>query len=498
MAREKKKWTVMVYFAADNDLDEYAPQNLEQMKKVGSSAEVNLIAELDRRGDKPPKRYYLRPEREGALCHDEVKPALSERNTGDPQHLIEFIEWAAKDFPADHYMLVLWGHGKGWDDDVDCIVKSLGQSSFAPLGSFADFNPPDFLTNPELRHALATGSKRLGQKIDILGLDACLMNMVEVSHQLQESVSILVGSEEVSPKEGWPYDSILSKLIESPEMPPERLAAIAVEEYAAHYRKVKEEEKDKKAEDKKLSKDVMLSACDLSKSDDLAEAVWKLAVALRAGLADGDAKATIMLARRRARSYFVNEYVDLCNFCEHLFAASDDRLLKQACEEVIDVIRNRRFVFASASTEEEPPDGRPRPSNGVSIYLPAIPPCYNDIDFVEQTRWGEFLDLFLNAALFTRWHIPGKEKEQIMSDYKYPSSIYRTLDILLDAASAANRPHRRFSAGGEEAEYRYPSSIYRLFEDLLLQAERSSRQSPSRPDADDEIVLEVRIKVRRD
>ncbi len=45
----KADWTVMVYFAADNDLEDAALANLQMMKKVGSSPQVHILAQLDTR-----------------------------------------------------------------------------------------------------------------------------------------------------------------------------------------------------------------------------------------------------------------------------------------------------------------------------------------------------------------------------------------------------------------------------------------------------------------
>src|SRR5215468_4599502 len=54
------KWTVMVYFAADNDLEEKAIADLNEMKKVGSTDEVNIVAQLDSRGRGNTFRFRLR------------------------------------------------------------------------------------------------------------------------------------------------------------------------------------------------------------------------------------------------------------------------------------------------------------------------------------------------------------------------------------------------------------------------------------------------------
>jgi hypothetical protein len=45
-------WTVMVYLAGDNNLDGAGVADLREMKKVGSSASVNVIAQFDRAGSR--------------------------------------------------------------------------------------------------------------------------------------------------------------------------------------------------------------------------------------------------------------------------------------------------------------------------------------------------------------------------------------------------------------------------------------------------------------
>ena len=54
--------------------------------------------------------------------------------------------------------------------------------------------------------------KRLGRKLDVLGLDACLMAMGEVGYQSKGSASFMIGSEQTEPAEGWPYTAVLGEL----------------------------------------------------------------------------------------------------------------------------------------------------------------------------------------------------------------------------------------------------------------------------------------------
>ena len=50
MPNSGKKWTVMVYLAGDNNLDENGVDDLKEMKKVGTTPDINVIAQFDRVG----------------------------------------------------------------------------------------------------------------------------------------------------------------------------------------------------------------------------------------------------------------------------------------------------------------------------------------------------------------------------------------------------------------------------------------------------------------
>jgi hypothetical protein len=171
-------------------------------------------------------------------------------------HLAEFIKFGIENHADNHFMIVLWGHGRGWDDDscieVDknkckskirlrCVPRRIPSSSLSDYASgegsrygfLSDNNPPDFLTNRELQKALKDATECLKKKtngkkskIDILCIDACLMGMAEVSHQVREFADFLVSSEETIPNESLPYDSILDKLVRNPAMEPRDLEPI--------------------------------------------------------------------------------------------------------------------------------------------------------------------------------------------------------------------------------------------------------------------------------
>ena len=198
----------------------------------------------------------------------------------DPRVLREFIAWGAKNYPAERFALVLWNHGAGWDDEnvyrtarrnlnktisrKGALLRpgSRGDGGTVPLnmvrmvtgkrfkralfdttvsqaiskkGIGNDDDAKDFLDNLELKKVLAYARKVLKRKIDLLGMDACLMNMLEVAYQAQNGSTVLAGSEETEPENGWPYDKVLSGLTEKPSMKAKELAAAVVGKYLGSY-----------------------------------------------------------------------------------------------------------------------------------------------------------------------------------------------------------------------------------------------------------------------
>ncbi|MDY6985142.1 MAG: clostripain-related cysteine peptidase, partial [Candidatus Thermoplasmatota archaeon] len=142
-------------------------------------------------------------------------------NMGDPETLIDFAMWASSSFPARRKALILWNHGSGWMD-----TYPQGSYEEAPTKSICIDNY-DELTTKELDYAMSMISSTV--PIDLLGFDACLMQMIEVAYELKDYAPVIVGSEEREPTTGWSYDIILREARYVYD--PEDLARVIVESY---------------------------------------------------------------------------------------------------------------------------------------------------------------------------------------------------------------------------------------------------------------------------
>lgn len=78
------------------------------------------------------------------------------------------------------------------------------------------------------------------KKIDRLGFDACLINLVEIAYDMAKYTNFMGGSEELEPGEGWPNDLDLDAL-NRPGVDAKVLAKKFVENYDKFYSNKKDQ-----------------------------------------------------------------------------------------------------------------------------------------------------------------------------------------------------------------------------------------------------------------
>ena len=184
-------WLVMLYLDADDEIiEEYINFSLNEAELVGSSEQVQIVAQLDRfeggfAGDgdwKTAKRFYVTQDSDLSAIGSEELADLGEVNMADPDTLTEFVIWSMENYPADKYVLILSDHGGGYTG---------GWSDQSASG--------DSLTLIELDSALAQVQAETGlEQFELIGFEACLMSSLEVYTAIAPYARYSVASEEVS------------------------------------------------------------------------------------------------------------------------------------------------------------------------------------------------------------------------------------------------------------------------------------------------------------
>jgi len=214
-APDKASFSLFVYMVG-SDLESghgLGTEDLAEMQLVGSSDDVSVVVETggaNKADWKTVKRWLI-----GQDSRKELED-LGEQNMADPQTLEEFMRWGVQNFPAERYGLVLWDHGGG----------SVG----AAYGFDENYDNQG-LSLMQIQQALINGLG--GNKLELLGFDACLMATVEAGYVMSDLASYLVASEEIVPGYGWNYQAVLSTLMANPSIAGSALGKRIADTYLA-------------------------------------------------------------------------------------------------------------------------------------------------------------------------------------------------------------------------------------------------------------------------
>jgi len=393
------KWTILVYMDGDNDLDLYTSGDLAEMMKVGSSSSATVIVQYDGY-QKPAKR--MKVER-GSLT---TLQELGEVNMTSADTIADFVRYGVTTYPADRYMLLMWDHGNGWKSGGVSLPKTTSSllSDWDSNGYRSSESP-----NGTVAKGIRDGLSGTGRKLDILGVDACIMATLEAAYEFRDLADFMVASQELVSVQGWDYKALLETLTSTPDITGEALAKEIVRQYGVYMSGYG------------LTNQT-LSALRLSSVKAVADAAGQLASARLAALKDpaqSVASAASMTSARTGRQEFdqYGDYVDLADFSQ---------ALEGAASPVAAAVRSMVVANYNGPASQM--------ANGLSVAFFNIPKLYEGstflkislfdpaytvaskrsaaISFLDSYSWDEMLDTYYRAAY--------PEQYQKLLDGKFP------------------------------------------------------------------------------
>ena len=180
MIKNKKKWTLLIYDNGNNEMEPEIYSNFSTLTKLKDINNINVVTEIGRAESSlvslinPSKSLYKNQSWNGvrryALKGSEniLVEDRAIANMAHPLHLYDFIKWGIKNFPAENYALLLSGHGLSY------------------IGGITDLTLGNFYTMgiPEMCRVMNLIKENLNKHIDILILDMCNMNLIEIIYEL--------------------------------------------------------------------------------------------------------------------------------------------------------------------------------------------------------------------------------------------------------------------------------------------------------------------------
>ncbi|HEY3580800.1 MAG TPA: clostripain-related cysteine peptidase, partial [Pyrinomonadaceae bacterium] len=480
---KEKEWTIIIYMAGDNNLSVDMAYALEQIKGVadGSADSPNLLVYYD--GNSPsiptlycdfsvPGKARYKPSYKVPNKLWEVPKKLNE-NAADKFSILNFIDWCVNKVQVDDdesgeitfgrraekYALIFAGHSLGFQDiglfkdestgktmkmnDFWLVLETLTNSRHK-LEQYADEN------NLEDDERKLVTTVMLGQKIDILGFDSCVMGMLEVGYQFNNVAKTLIASEGSVPSAGWTYAKILGCLAreQNRKLDTPSVAEMFVKQFIS-------------SQDSYTvgGVSVDMAAWNLSRFSYLADEFDGLSQVLLDCFADEESRVYRQMARVilqthwQCQSYMFDQNVDLGDFCELLdvecgrvaeeLGEGDDisqlRAVQKQCRKVLKEL-NKAVILSGFS------GGTYQYSNGVSVFFPwsregyeVSKKNYEGLWFVKDVKrkhvsWADFLKKYLYEVSLRKLE-PAKTDVPLGAKYRYPSGVI--FDERIDAYAAA-------------------------------------------------------------
>lgn len=213
---EPEKLTLMVYMAADNDLESEAIANLKQMEH-SDFEKMTVLVLLDRAEEYDRTNGDWTDTRLFKVCHDGTnssyivserldcpilglsKTEQTELNMASYTVLRNFITFAKSEYEAEKYALIIWGHGTGWR------YSSGGGNRAVAI---------DDKTNTYMS-VLDEGRAVHDMDLSVIGFDTCFGGTIENLYELKNAATYTVASPSITPSLGWNYTKLLEELSQS-------------------------------------------------------------------------------------------------------------------------------------------------------------------------------------------------------------------------------------------------------------------------------------------
>jgi len=421
-AAPPREWTALFYLDGNaSDIERDVFHGFLSLEEVADRSEIAMVAELGRIPEPPrsgssdepvpPNDYRERwesvrryevakgppsswPRRvsTSVVQHDgkidsQLLADHGPQDMSNPARLEDFLVWGIRNYPSEHYMVVLSNHGGGF------------------LGILSDDRSRKTMSVAQVDQVLERVQEQTGVRPDLLVMDACLMAQAEVAGQVKQGATWYVASQEYN-FDSYPMQRTLERASkqwdQGQSVPPEQMGDFLVSECS------------------ELGNTFpTASLLDLRRMPECTGAVKSLADALLATPTDRKVIRKLISktpgfaeGNQKVKPY--SDYRDLGAFARLL--ATDSKIqdpgLKQAAEGVLRVLEGG-MVRSNAYTSRR--DGE---LSGMSIYLPltgfdysgrglhfpnhtdprSYEETYRSLEFVQQTGWDRVVEHFSEKA----------------------------------------------------------------------------------------------------
>lgn len=425
--KNKKEWKISAYMDGDSEIDQACFWNVNDMEKIGSNEQVDILVQLDRSEnqigynynsndhklpDSKAKRYHIKKdENMEKINSPKLGGFEKEINMGNLKEFEDFVKWT-KQTDSEKQIFVIKGHGFGIMQPLERILDEK--------------DGPDYANDTLPVYTIEkVFDKNLEKKLDMLIFDSCAMATIETAYQLRKHAKVMIASEAImfysaiyNPvSEKWEvltpgieYEKVLNYLTKNPQADTKTLAKAITSSFHEKFRDDRLLWDNISIVDIVQDQEATLSATNLENLETFVDKFEKFSKTLINRLEDDKTREATVKAlyetTREVQKYMPPDfdglftYVDLFDFLKKL----DQKVKDEELNNSIKTLKKSDIILGSVYNNPEFKD-----SNGLTILFledldqrlekeketaSKIKDYYNGSDFAKKTGWGRVMDLY--------------------------------------------------------------------------------------------------------
>lgn len=287
------------------------------------------------------------------------------QSMGSSETLAEFISWGVEEYPADHYMFVMWNHGYaepyGNMEHDEIFFDDGNGGTINSMTSYVD--PSEYYNDCLTLDEVSEGFRDGGVHFDMIAFNTCLSASMEVASAVAPYSDYMVASEEIIPAVvGIPVEYI-TYLAENPDCTVEQLGNEILSLYSQYINAYT----DQYSSDEEISNMFAtgtMSMIDLSAMEQIDSLMGDLWERLYYSTYNPDEFASVIDIASKCENYGAEGGVpgNLIDFRSFLVGLGSIFTDTSVDDELIDLIDNN-VVSISGNARSH--------SDGISIYFPS-------------------------------------------------------------------------------------------------------------------------------
>ena len=404
--------TIMVY-AIGTDLESNGSclsADVKEMLAANPGKDVNIVLQTGGCADFQNTYMTDGVTQRFSIINGNIKELenLGDVSMVEPETLEDFIKYGKENFPAEHYILVMWDHGGG-----------------VPLGFGMDQLHDGTLTEIEMAHAI----KNADIEFESIIFNACLMGSLEVAKALDPYTEYIVAAE--SPTWGSAYYDVginytnfLNFIGKDSDVDAKDYSEFLVRDYMDNIENTQNQTG-------YFEIDTCMSAIDTDNIDEVLNSYEKFIAALDSRVFAQNGYAEYIQFRDDCGSFESTDSVDLTTLASK-YINCGDKNIESAASSLINEVGNCVFTESNNSYTY---------AHGMTTYSPFMYPEYYDAARLTFTTLGytdttiSFYDKFVSKELYIlnavsyagTWYVEPADAKNISSGNTYDIS-----DLVVD------------------------------------------------------------------